>query len=275
MLNKIIMIIAIACFFLLPACTTCEKFVDYTGYKVDMSGLQTKIGNEADASVGSITIDPKFREASKKLQELDLLQYRICEQLKNMPDSPEKQKLQQDYIKHLMEMHKITLEHIPDLNKKQEESDDQTKKEDSDDTKIVEDIDPPPPPGHIVNIEACKPSYKNVNLSCNGPWGQGVMYGRAGAHHLARWNFELKVGGKYEVWIEYAAGTEKRPCDLRILPNYTMTVTKNLTGCWETKCQKPEKQGTLDLPAGKHVLELERNGPPPHIRAFSLKPVSQ
>ncbi len=110
MYEKYYLTATIACSFLLTACsTTCTHFVDYQSKKVNLSGIQTKLGEKTSANVGSVSIDTTNREASEQIQQYDAIQYNICTTLKDMPDGPDKQNLQKEYIHNLMELQKLAI----------------------------------------------------------------------------------------------------------------------------------------------------------------------
>lgn len=93
--------------FLLSSCTTCTKFIDYQNTKINVTGIQAKLGEKSKYNIGDINVDKTKREASEELQRLDLLQFKVCSRLNEMSDSPDKTKLQTKYIEHLINMEEI------------------------------------------------------------------------------------------------------------------------------------------------------------------------
>lgn len=71
----------------------CKRFYTYNSKSVDVQGLKKKYKNKEEfkeLSVGNITIKNEFIEASERLQELDLLQFSLCNQIKNIPKNDPK-----------------------------------------------------------------------------------------------------------------------------------------------------------------------------------------
>ncbi|MBK8017647.1 MAG: hypothetical protein IPK20_13640 [Betaproteobacteria bacterium] len=78
-------------------------------YTVNLEGIQAKTGR-VETNMASVKLDPKYREATEKLQDLDLLQARTCHQLRSMRPSAEKDRLESLYVEMLIEMQRITLD---------------------------------------------------------------------------------------------------------------------------------------------------------------------
>jgi len=81
----------------------CIKFIDYQNRTVDTKGLSLRVFGQP-VGVGATSVTPIVREASDKLQKLDLLQYNICEQLKKIKTDFMREKLQAQYTNLLMQM---------------------------------------------------------------------------------------------------------------------------------------------------------------------------
>jgi len=81
----------------------CLKFVDYQNKTINTNGINLRIFGQS-VGVGATNVAPIMREASDKLQKLDLLQYNICEQLKNIKTDFMREKLQAQYTNLLMQM---------------------------------------------------------------------------------------------------------------------------------------------------------------------------
>lgn len=75
----------------------CSRFYSYNSKSVDIKGIKKKYNSKEDFkefSVGSVVIKNEFIEASERLQELDLLQYSLCSQIRNMrKNDPKRQEL--------------------------------------------------------------------------------------------------------------------------------------------------------------------------------------
>ena len=87
----------------------CEKFVNYQNKTIDTKGINLRVFGQP-VGVGATNVSPIMREASDKLQKLDLLQYNICEQLKNIKTDFMREKLQAQYTNLLMQMMQLLKE---------------------------------------------------------------------------------------------------------------------------------------------------------------------
>lgn len=92
------------CFFL-ASCSTCEKFVNYKNSTVDIAGIKARIGDKVDAGIGTLKLDPKFREVSEEIQKLDMVQYNICMNLEKMSQGEERTRQEQNYNAALINMY--------------------------------------------------------------------------------------------------------------------------------------------------------------------------
>ena len=84
----------------------CVKFIDYQNKTIDTKGINMKLFGQP-MGAGESTVTPVLRTADIKLQQLDLLQYNICEQLKNIKTDFMREKLQAQYMNLLMQMMKL------------------------------------------------------------------------------------------------------------------------------------------------------------------------
>jgi hypothetical protein len=91
---------------------TCSKFYTYKSKTINIKGITTKLKKQGvdvgDVSVGEISIDPKYVVADSELQRMDLIQTKLCEQIKGLPakDTLRRKKVEQ-YIDALLLMLKI------------------------------------------------------------------------------------------------------------------------------------------------------------------------
>ena len=81
----------------------CTKFIDYQNKTFNTKGLSMQIFGQP-VGIGGTEISTVQRTASEQLQRLDLLQYNICEQLKNIKTDFMREKLQAQYSNLLMKM---------------------------------------------------------------------------------------------------------------------------------------------------------------------------
>ena len=81
----------------------CVKFVDYQNKTVNTKGLNLQVFGQP-VGVGATEVSSIQRAASDKMQQLDLLQFNICEQMKNIKTDFMREKLQAQYTNLLMQM---------------------------------------------------------------------------------------------------------------------------------------------------------------------------
>jgi len=87
----------------------CKQFFVYDTKKVNIKGISAKLKAEGvpiDASVGEISVDPKFVEVSDKLKQLDLLQFSLCSQINELSkiDTASTREIRLKYINTLQSM---------------------------------------------------------------------------------------------------------------------------------------------------------------------------
>ncbi len=90
---------------------TCKKFYTYKTNTIDISGLSAGLSSEQtadfDFKVGQFKLNPEFVKASNKLQELDLMQYSICQSIKNISNNSKRDELLVKLVDIKMQMLKI------------------------------------------------------------------------------------------------------------------------------------------------------------------------
>lgn len=76
---------------------TCNKFFTYKTNTIDISGLSTGLSKSQiagfDLKVGQFQLKPEFVTATDKLKELDMMQYSICQTIKNISDNSKRDDL--------------------------------------------------------------------------------------------------------------------------------------------------------------------------------------
>ena len=101
---KKLVIVALAMSFTLSGMAQkCTKFVDYQTKVVDTKGLNMQLFGQP-VGVGATNVSTLQRPVSDKLQQLDLMQYNICEQLKNIKSTFQRDQAQMQYSNLLMKM---------------------------------------------------------------------------------------------------------------------------------------------------------------------------
>jgi hypothetical protein len=95
----------------------------------------------------------------------------------------------------------------------------------------------------------------------------------AGGLQFAEYDLTFPVAGRRMLEVRLAA-EESRP--MRVLLNGALVFESALgatTGFWKAEGQRWRAVGALDLPAGRSVLRLEREGPVPHLDQLLLAPL--
>jgi hypothetical protein len=83
----------------------CTKFIDYQTKTINTKGLSMQLPSGLPPiGLGETSVSSLQRIASEQLQRFDLLQYNICEQLKNIKNDFIREKLQTQYSNLLMKM---------------------------------------------------------------------------------------------------------------------------------------------------------------------------
>jgi len=114
----------------------------------------------------------------------------------------------------------------------------------------------------------------NLRVSQTGqPYADGpaCIWNAGELPNLAEYVLDLPVAGQFTLALLYAAA-EARPLEVRVDGRTVLTGCTGVTGSWQTKSARWERQGTLALPRGEHTLTLWRNGPFPHLCALRLEP---
>lgn len=122
-------------------------------------------------------------------------------------------------------------------------------------------------------IEARDFDEGNVQVSmagqayADGPsciWNGGEMPNRA------EYVVEFPLSADYVLWGLYAAG-ESRPVEIHLGGVKVEAGFAGVTGSWQTKSARWERQCVLRCERGRHTLTLQRDGPFPHICALRLQ----
>ncbi|MFC6265638.1 hypothetical protein [Flavobacterium panici] len=106
-------LIVVIIFLLVSGCSSvkCSKFYTYSAKKIDLKGITLKLKSQGvdlgDVGIAEVSIDPKYVVANNKLQELDLLQYAMCNQINGLSKGSIRDNAIVNYTKVLEEMLKI------------------------------------------------------------------------------------------------------------------------------------------------------------------------
>jgi len=109
----------------------CKKFFTYKTRTIDISGLSAGLSKEQlsglSLKVGEFHLKPEFVKASERLQELDMLQFSLCQTIKNIDNSSKQDELLIELAQLKMQMLKIaqqpqTINNSKNLNKTMEEN---------------------------------------------------------------------------------------------------------------------------------------------------------
>ncbi|MEX0711349.1 MAG: DUF1553 domain-containing protein [Pirellulales bacterium] len=101
----------------------------------------------------------------------------------------------------------------------------------------------------------------------------GVIYNQGQLPNVAEYDFELLADGAFQVELRYAAA-EPRPVEL-LLDGVVVqpAAAGEATGSWQPAEQAWFAEAVCRLPAGKHTLRLQRDGPFPHFDRVALVPL--
>jgi hypothetical protein len=136
----------------------------------------------------------------------------------------------------------------------------------------------PPPPRSIIQFPVTRIT-RSTNVEVGG--GLAKAYGADVLHNAppykqprpntAEFDFDVDVGGKYRLEIEYAA-LESRPVEISI--NGSVVAGAGLALTTESwTAQQWKEQGDVVLRPGKNTLRLYRPSVFPHIRTVRFTPV--
>ncbi|MEX2560547.1 MAG: DUF1549 domain-containing protein, partial [Pirellulales bacterium] len=101
----------------------------------------------------------------------------------------------------------------------------------------------------------------------------GVIYNQGQLPNVAEYDFELAAAGVFQVELRYAAA-EPRPVQLLLDGAVVQPEAANeATGSWQPAEQAWFAEAVCRLPAGKHTLRLQRDGPFPHFDRVALVPL--
>jgi len=71
----------------------CKRFYKANSRTLDITGLKAGIPEKFDFGLGSFKLDTKYNEVDKQLQQLDLLQYGLCNDINAVENSQERDQL--------------------------------------------------------------------------------------------------------------------------------------------------------------------------------------
>ena len=123
----------------------------------------------------------------------------------------------------------------------------------------------------------------NVALGNNGGTGLNDGYGAdtllnappyTSMPNAAEWDFNVSTSGQYELFAEYAA-LVSRPVTISINGSLVFSsALSNATGGWYPANRQYLSQGIVQLAAGANTMRVARTDVFPHIKGFTLVPVS-
>ncbi len=122
-------------------------------------------------------------------------------------------------------------------------------------------------------IEARDFDDGNVQVSLTGqPYADGpsCIWNGGELPNWTEYEIEFPVTGDYTVFALFAA-QQARPVDILFDQKKVLTGFTGVTGAWQTKSAKWERQGTLAVTRGTHTLRLQCAGPMPHICALRFE----
>lgn len=85
--------------------TKCQRFFTYESRELNVSGLSATLPKETGSfSIGQISIKPQYETVNEKIQNLDLLQFSLCQEVANLDSGPKKQQVIEKIIDLKLEM---------------------------------------------------------------------------------------------------------------------------------------------------------------------------
>lgn len=103
----------------------------------------------------------------------------------------------------------------------------------------------------------------------------GVIYNKGELPNFVEYDLKVADAGGYQIELRYAAA-ESRP--VQVFVDRKVVVASGagkVTGSWNPDTQTWFAETTVTLPAGHHVLRLERAGPFPHFDKVALVPLKR
>lgn len=88
----------------------CQRFFTYEKKNLNISGLSASIPKNTfvtSVSLGQLSIKPEFEKVSERLQNLDLMQFSLCQEVANLDDGEKKQEIIAKIIDIKLEMMKM------------------------------------------------------------------------------------------------------------------------------------------------------------------------
>jgi hypothetical protein len=110
-------------------------------------------------------------------------------------------------------------------------------------------------------------------ISLTTSWGQGVAVSDGPVAGLIEFQVATEPGA-YELWVEFASA-ESRPMQIALDGLPIMHGLSGITGGWCLADQAWQRQTSLVLKQGRHVIQLTRDGSIPHLRRIALLPVME
>ncbi len=118
----------------------------------------------------------------------------------------------------------------------------------------------------------------SANVTLTPQWGEGMVTNSMGANssvpNKVVYKFDCGQAGNYLLEIDYAAGTERRPCT--VIVNGSLindSALGGFTGGWTSAEVIPCGVGRVVLKQGVNRLEIFRNAAIPHLRRIRFKSV--
>ena len=98
--------------------STCQRFFTYESRELNISGLSATLPKDTGSfAVGQLSLKPQYEKVTEKLQQLDLMQFTLCQEVSNLDEGPKKQQIIENIIDAKLEM--MLMAQNPDMYEEQ------------------------------------------------------------------------------------------------------------------------------------------------------------
>jgi len=222
----------------------CKQFVDYQTQTIDFKGLSLSLLNKVQGKTDGLTAVPVSNEVSEKMQKLDLLQYNMCNQIKNCESEYVKEKLsfqQVNIMTRMMYLHEnsaTTPEEDAPIVEQQDETDENQAVSEQEPAVTDNDVDVD------FDVPCSGEDYYSTDDIIRGT-GEGWSMDAQTAKRAARTAAVEDLAAKIEITVktlceDYQLSKKNGLSETFIaqLENKTQTVVNQTISGWKTICEK-------------------------------------
>jgi len=243
----------------------CTKFIDYQNKTINTNGINLRILGQP-IGVGATSIAPVMREASEKLQTLDLLQYTICEQLKTIKTDFLREKAQMKYSNVLIQMMELLkeegivasdnpLDSSQPSEKREKSSSDPTPNPTPAPTPTPVPIPPLPEPMFMEVTCPCEEFNRSTSGKITG-FGQGSSMDMQIARRAARTSALEELASKIEITVK------------TVTTDYSLQTTRGINEELEKRIENLTET-SVNQTLTRYTTICERNLQDPQTKRFN------